>query len=100
MGKATQSSKHGSRGFTLIASLLLLVLLSGIAVGLMYMVNGSGNVGGNDMEANMAYYGAESGMEKLTTDLASLYQLELAPTQADLNTLARPPRPPARRSMA
>ena len=85
MGKAT----HRSRGFTLIASLLLLVLLSGIAVGLMYMVNGSGHVGGNDMESNEAYYGAESGMEKLTADLASLYTLELVPTQGDLNTLAK-----------
>ena len=85
MGK----SNHGSRGFTLIASLMLLVLLSGVAVGLMYMVNGSGKVGGSDMDANTAYYGAESGMEKLTTDLASLYQVELAPTQADLNTLAQ-----------
>ena len=84
MGK----SKHSSRGFTLIASLLLLILLSGVAVGLMYMVNGSGKVGSSDMEANIAYYGAESGMEKLTSDLASLYQLELVPTQADLNNLA------------
>ena len=89
MGKSKHASRHGSQGFTLIASLLLLVLLSGVAVGLMYMVNGSGKVGGSDMEANVAYYGAESGMEKLTSDLASLYQLELAPTQGDLNTLAQ-----------
>jgi len=86
--KGMGKSRHRSRGFTLIASLLLLVLLSGVAVGLMYMVNGSGKVGSSDMEANIAYYGAESGMEKLTSDLASLYQLELAPTQGDLNTLA------------
>ena len=84
MGKAT----HRSRGFTLIASLLLLLLLSAIAVGLMYTVTGSGKVGSNDLEANTAYYGAESGMEKLTADLASLYQQKLAPTQADLTTLA------------
>ncbi len=85
MGK----SNHSSRGFTLIASLMLLILLSGVAVGLMYMVNGAGKVGGNDLESNIAYYGAESGMEKLTADLASLYQLDLVPTQADLNNLAQ-----------
>jgi Tfp pilus assembly protein PilX len=84
MGKAT----HRSRGFTLIASLLLLLLLSAIAVGLMYTVTGSGKVGTNDLEANTAYYGAESGMEKLTADLASLYQQKLSPTQADLTNLA------------
>ena len=84
MGKA----KHSSRGFTLIASLLLLLLLSAIAVGLMYTVTGSGRVGGNDLESNIAYYGAESGMEKLTSDVLSLYQQKFSPTQADLTNLA------------
>jgi hypothetical protein len=84
MGKATSRS----RGFTLIASLLLLVLLSAIAVGLIYTVTGAGHVGGNDMEANAAYYGAESGMEKLTADLGNLYTSKLAPQQADLDTMA------------
>ena len=65
MGKATRRS----RGFTLIASLLMLALLSGIALGLMFLVNGSARMGGNDMESNMAYYGAEAGMEKLTSDV-------------------------------
>ena len=85
MGKGTQ----GSRGFTLIASLLLLLLLSAIAVGLMYTVTGAGRVGSNDLEANTAYYGAESGMEKLTSDLLSLYQQKLSPTQTDLTNLAK-----------
>jgi Tfp pilus assembly protein PilX len=85
MGKAT----HGSRGFTLIASLLLLVLLSAIAVGLMYTVTGAGHVGGNDLESNIAFYGAESGMEKLTSDVLSLYQQKLSPVQADLTSLAQ-----------
>jgi hypothetical protein len=84
MGKATSRSQ----GFTLIASLLLLALLSAVAVGLIYMVNGSGRIGGSDMEANTAYYGAESGMEKLTANLATLYQSKLSPTQADLDTMA------------
>ena len=83
MSKATRQ-----RGFTLIASMLLLVLLSSIAIGLMFLANGSGHAGNNDLEANMAYYGAESGMEKLTTDLLTLYQQKLSPTQADLDNLA------------
>jgi len=80
--------KRGSRGFSLIASLLLLLLLSAIAAGLMFTVNGAGHVGTNDLESNMAFYGAESGMEKLTADIASLYQQKMSPTQSDLNTLA------------
>jgi hypothetical protein len=84
MGKATRRS----RGFTLIASLLMLALLSGIALGLMYLVNGSARMGGNDLESNMAYYGAEAGMEKLTTDVLTLYRQKMAPSQSDFNTLA------------
>ncbi len=84
MGNATRRS----RGFTLIASLLMLALLSGIALGLMYLVNGSARMGGNDLESNMAYYGAEAGMEKLTTDVLTLYQQKMSPTQQDFNTLA------------
>lgn len=77
-----------SQGFTLIASMLLLALLSSIAIGLMFLANGSGHIGNNDLEANVAYYGAESGMEKLTTDLLALYQAKLSPTSTDLNNLA------------
>jgi hypothetical protein len=80
--------KRGSRGFTLIAGLLLMALLSAIAVGLMYTVTGSGHAGTNDLESNVAYYGAESGMEKLTSDVLSMYQQKLSPTQTDLNNLA------------
>jgi len=87
MGKAN----HRSRGFTLIAALLLLLLLSGVAVGLMYLVTGQGHVGSNDLEANEAYYGAESGMEKLTADLAALYQLNQAPTPGQITALGNNP---------
>ena len=84
MSKATSKM----RGFTLIASMLMLVLLSSIAIGLMFLANGAGHAGNNDLESNVAYYGAESGMEKLTTDLLSLYQQKLSPTQTDLTNLA------------
>ncbi len=83
MGKATDRS----RGFTLIAVLLLLVLLSAVAVGLMFLANNEARVGANDMEDNVAYYGAESGMEKLTADLAALYQTSMSPSPASLNNL-------------
>ena len=83
--------KSRSQGFTLIASMLVLVLLSAIAVGLLFMVHGSGLIGGNDLETNLAYYGAESGMEKLTVDLAALYQTSLSPTPAQITNLTNNP---------
>ncbi|MGA9811455.1 MAG: hypothetical protein WBQ64_01685 [Terriglobales bacterium] len=85
------SIKGRSRGFTLIASLLVLALLSGIAISLLFMVQGAGQVGNNDLETNRAYYGAESGMELLTANLAALYQQSQAPTPAQLTALGNNP---------
>jgi len=81
------NSKHTSRGYTLIAALIIMVLLSGVAVGLLFTVSNEAHMAGNDMEQNIAYYGAESGMEKLTSDLAALYQAKLVPQNADLQNL-------------
>jgi len=86
-------AKHQARsqGFVLIAALLLLFLLSGIAVGVMMLTNSEIRIGGNDKESNMAYYGAESGMEKITSDLAALYQQKQAPSSADIQNLINYP---------
>jgi hypothetical protein len=86
MGK----SKRDSRGFTLIAALLLTVLLSAVAVGLLYMVSNEERMGGNDLESNLAYYGAESGIENLTAQLSQLYQSSQNPTAASITALAAP----------
>ncbi len=84
-------TKGRSRGFTLVASLLVLLLLSAIAISLLFMVHGAGKVGGNDLETNQAYYGAESGMELLTANLAALYQQSQAPTPLQITNLTNNP---------
>ena len=83
------------RGFTLIAALLVMVLLSGVAVGLLFLVTNESRIGGNDLEENLAYYGAESGMEKLTSDLSSLYGQYQAPKNPQIQNLINfpPPQP-------
>jgi PilX N-terminal len=86
MGK----SRRDSRGFTLIAALLLTVLLSALAVGLLYMVSNEQRMGGNDLEGNIAFYGAESGIENLTAQLSQLYQTSQTPTAASINALTAP----------
>jgi len=89
LGEEVSMAKHQARsqGFILIAALLLLFLLSGIAVGVMMLTNSEIRIGGNDKESNMAYYNAESGMEKITSDLAALYQQKQAPTATDIQSL-------------
>jgi Tfp pilus assembly protein PilX len=83
--------KNNSQGFTLLAALLILVLLSGVAAGLLFIVTNESRIGGNDLEANMAYYGAESGMEKLTADLSSLYTQFMIPSNAQIQNLVNFP---------
>ena len=79
--------RKNSQGFTLIAALLLTVLLSGVAVGLLFMVSNESRMGGNDLEGNLAYYGAEAGIENLTAELSALYQTSQTPHAADINAL-------------
>jgi hypothetical protein len=86
MGKITRDS----RGFTLIAALLLTVLLSGVAVGLLYMVSNEQRMGGNDLEGTLAFYGAESGIENLTAQLSVLYQTSQTPNAAAITALTVP----------
>src|SRR5579872_5979290 len=87
-GRIMGKSQHDSRGFTLIAALLLTVLLSGVAVGLLYMVSNEVRMGGNDLEGNLAYYAAEAQIENLTSQLSQLYQSSQSPTAASINALA------------
>ncbi len=84
------TSHRDSRGFTLIAALLMTVLLSGVAVGLLYMVSNEARMGGNDLEGNLAYYGAEAGIENLTSQLSTLYQSSQSPDAASINALTSP----------
>jgi hypothetical protein len=84
MGKSTRDS----RGYTLVAALLLTLLLSGLAIGLIYLVTNEQHMGNNDLEGNLAYYGAEAGIENLTAQLSQLYQTSQSPTAASITALA------------
>ncbi|HLK31736.1 MAG TPA: hypothetical protein VKT29_01520, partial [Terriglobales bacterium] len=82
-----KNKRKQALGFTLIASLLLLVLLSGVAIGLMMMVNTEGKVGGHDVQNSLAYRSAEGAIEKMTSDLANKFQSIQAPTASDITSL-------------
>jgi Tfp pilus assembly protein PilX len=80
----TKSARLQSKGFTLIASLLMLLLLSGIAIGLLMMVNTEGKVGGTDLQNNLAFHAAEGGIEKMSSDLSAVFQSAQSPTAAQI----------------
>jgi Tfp pilus assembly protein PilX len=80
--------KKNSQGFTLITSLLMLVLLSGFAVGLLMMVNTEQRSGGYDLNHNYTYHATEGAMEKMSSDLANLFQTAQAPSAAQICALS------------
>lgn len=82
------NKKFGSKGFTLIAALLLLLILSGISVGLLMMVNTEQKVNTQDIQANMSFHAAEGGIEHMTADLANLFQNVLVPSVSAIEGLS------------
>jgi Tfp pilus assembly protein PilX len=86
-----KSARVHSRGFTLIASLLMLLLLTGIAIGLLMMVNTEGKVGATDVQKNVAYHAAEGGIEKMTNDLATTFNNAQSPTADEIYALSNHP---------
>ena len=83
-----RSTKLDSRGFTLIASLMLMLIMSGIAIGLLMMVNTEGKVGGQDTQNNLAFHAAEGGIEHMTSDLANMFQNIESPTPSEIEGLS------------
>lgn len=82
------SAKFASRGFTLIASLLLMLLLSGFAVALLMMVNTEQKVGAADLSNNYTYRSTEGAMEKMTSDLANTFKSIQAPNSGEICALS------------
>src|SRR5579872_5099814 len=81
-------TKLDSRGFTLIASLMLMLIMSGVAIGLLMMVNTEGKVGGQDVQNNLAFHAAEGGIEHMTSDLSAMFQNIESPTAAQIASLS------------
>jgi hypothetical protein len=83
-----ESTKVSSRGFTLITTLLLLLLMSGIAIGMLMMVNTEGKVGTQDVQNNSTYHAAEGAIEKMTSDLAGVFSNIESPTVSEITGLS------------
>src|SRR6266700_7123904 len=81
-------SHNPEKGVALIAAMLLLILMSALAVALLYKVNYEQALQSTDTGNNQAFYGAEAGMENMMAGLNSLYRLQAAPSCTDLNALS------------
>jgi Tfp pilus assembly protein PilX len=72
------------QGIALVTSILILLLLSTMIAGFAWMVMGDRALGGNYQDRQLAFYGAEAGMESLTAALENLFNANYAPTAASI----------------
>src|SRR5467141_3237618 len=86
-----KTSMRKQSGIALITTLLLLLLMSAMVVGFMLLVTEGQRLSGMNNEQSRAFYGAESGMEKITADLGTLFGTTYAPTGAQVDALATKP---------
>jgi Tfp pilus assembly protein PilX len=80
--------RFNSRGFTLIATLLLLVMMSAFAIGLFMMVNTEQHAGGFDLNHTYTYHATEGAMEKMTSDLGNLFKSIQSPQASQICALS------------
>ncbi len=78
-------------GIALITVLLLLLLVSAVIAGMTWMVMTDQRLGGNNVNRDLAFYGAEAGMEKLTADMGNQFATEGAITSTDVTNLETTP---------
>src|SRR5579862_2932197 len=79
------------KGVALITSLMVLLLVSAIVSGMCWMVMTDQRLGGNNESRELAFYGAEAGMEKLTTDVANKFATEGSLSGADITAITAAP---------
>jgi hypothetical protein len=83
----TMKTKNQS-GIALATTLIVLFLVVALVVGFSWMVMVDQRLGGVNGDSQLAFYGAEAGMEKLTADLGNLFNLNSAPSGAQVKALA------------
>lgn len=82
------------KGMALITALLILLLMSTMMVGLSWLVMGDQKLGGNNNDRQLAYYGAEAGMEQLTASIENAFDSNYALNITAINALQTTPGPP------
>jgi hypothetical protein len=94
-GRGRCAKTYREQGVALITTLLVLMLLSTMIVGIAWLVTGDQKLGGNNADRQLAFYGAEAGMESLTASLEDLFDANYSPNAAEINQLMTTPGPPS-----
>jgi PilX N-terminal len=89
--RPVNTSMRKQSGIALVTTLLLLLLMSAMVVGFILLVTEGQRLSGMDNDQVRAFYGAESGMEKLTADLGALFATTYSPSIGQVNALTLTP---------
>lgn len=80
--------RGNERGIALITTMLIMMLMSALMIGLTTAVTSDQRSRYIDRDRAKAFYGAQSGLEKLTAELADLFFVNVAPTTAQISALS------------
>src|SRR5713226_3623862 len=83
--------KHRELGVALLTALIIMVMMSALLIGFIFLLMTDQRLTGMDRDHSQAFYGSEAGMEKLTADLGTLFASNYAPNGAQVNALATAP---------
>ena len=88
------NSPQPDKGVALITVILVMTLVSAMIVGLAWLVMSDQKLGGNNNDRQLAFYGAEAGMESLTASLENAFDANYAQTATSINAILTNPGPP------
>jgi hypothetical protein len=78
-------------GIALITTLLLLFLMSSLLVGFTVLLMSNQQLAGSNNDDVSAFYGAEAGMETMTSQLGTLFDTTYSPTASQIALIAETP---------
>src|ERR1700680_5042374 len=83
--------RSGENGSAMIMALLMMLLVSALLVGFTATIMSDQRFRGIDHDHMQAFYAAQAGLEKLTTDLGNMFQTNFAPKAVNINGLMTTP---------
>ena len=86
------SRRDDESGMALITVFMVLMLASALMVGFFAAIVADQKANGIDRDQTQAYAAAHAGLEKLTSDLATLFVTDYSPSKAQIDAIvAQPP---------
>jgi hypothetical protein len=79
--------REGEAGMALLATIMVMMLLSALMVGFVSAIVADQTASGLNRDQTQAYAAAHAGLEKLTSDMSTLFARDVSPSAAQINQL-------------